>query len=101
VNHDTEALARLAAIVESSDDAIISKTLEGVITSWNPGAERIFAYAFAEMLGRPITTIIPADLVPRSPTGRGRRSPRLRHPIARPRNAQGVNRHSKISNIFG
>src|SRR5215470_6649917 len=57
------ALTRLAAIVESSDDAIVTKTLEGVVTSWNPGAERIFAYTAAEMIGRPITTIIPANLV--------------------------------------
>ena len=57
------ALTRLAAIVESSDDAIVTKTLEGVVTSWNPGAERIFGYAAAEMIGRSITTIIPANLV--------------------------------------
>jgi len=49
------------AIVESSDDAIIAKTLDGMITSWNQGAERMFGYAEAEMLGRPVTRIIPAD----------------------------------------
>ena len=52
----------LAAIVEFSDDAIISKTPEGVITSWNKGAERLFGYTAAEAVGLPITLIIPPDL---------------------------------------
>src|SRR5919112_71956 len=62
-----EAHARLAAIVESSDDAIVSKTLEGIITSWNHGAERIFGYTAAEVIGKPITIIIPPDRLNEEP----------------------------------
>lgn len=53
--------ARLSAIVESTDDAIISKTLEGIVETWNRGAERIFGYSAAEMIGRPIGVLIPPD----------------------------------------
>jgi PAS domain S-box-containing protein len=56
-----EAQARLAAIVESSQDAIISKTLQGVIQTWNSGAERLFGYRAEEAVGRSITLIIPRD----------------------------------------
>jgi PAS domain S-box-containing protein len=58
---DETTLARLASIVESSDDAIVSKTLDGVITSWNGGAERLYGYSAAETVGRPIALIIPPD----------------------------------------
>ena len=57
-----EVRLRLATIVESSDDAIISKDLEGVIVSWNRGAQRIFGFTEAEAVGQPITIIIPPEL---------------------------------------
>ena len=56
------ARQQLASVVESSDDAIISMNLSGVVVSWNPGAERLFGYSTEEMIGQSITTIIPEHL---------------------------------------
>jgi PAS domain S-box-containing protein len=55
------AMQRLASIVESSDDAIVSKDLNGIITSWNIGAQRIFGYLAEEVIGKSITILIPPD----------------------------------------
>jgi PAS domain S-box-containing protein len=57
-----ETSSRLAAIVQSSDDAIIAKNLNGIVTSWNGSAERMFGYTEEEVLGKPIAIIIPSDL---------------------------------------
>src|SRR5262249_1644678 len=56
-----EAQASLAAIVESSGDAIVGQTLGGVITSWNRGAERIYGYTAEEAIGQPVWMLIPPD----------------------------------------
>jgi PAS domain S-box-containing protein len=56
-----QAAHLLASIVETSDDAIVSKSLDGVVTSWNRGAQRVFGYTAEEMIGKPILTLIPPD----------------------------------------
>lgn len=71
----------LAAIVESSDDAILSKDLNGVITTWNAGAQRLFGYTAEEAIGRPITILIPDDRLQEEPgiLARIRRGERIDH----------------------
>src|SRR5262245_9805246 len=70
---------RLAAIVETSDDAIISKDLNGIIATWNYGAEQLFGYEAAEVIGRPITILIPPERLDEEPSilGRIRRGERV------------------------
>ncbi|MEO6569837.1 MAG: PAS domain S-box protein, partial [Opitutaceae bacterium] len=65
--HTEEVTARLAAVVESSDDAIVSKTLEGVIVTWNKGAEQMFGYTVAEAVGQPIKMLIPPNRIDEEP----------------------------------
>jgi PAS domain S-box-containing protein len=69
------------AIIASSDDAIVSKDLNGIVQSWNPGAERIFGYTAAEMVGRPIEVLFPTDRVDEEPKilARLRRGERVDH----------------------
>ena len=71
----------LAALIESADDAIISKTLEGIITSWNKGAERIFGYTADEVIGKPVTILIPEGQKDEEPTilARLRAGERIEH----------------------
>ncbi len=72
---------RLAGVIEHSDDAIVTKTLDGIITSWNPAAERIFGYSAEEVLGRPVTLLIPPDHIDEGPAilERLRRGERIDH----------------------
>lgn len=59
---ELQSLARLAAIIASSDDAIVGKSLDGTVTDWNEAAERIFGYSAAEIIGRPIALLLPPGL---------------------------------------
>jgi PAS domain S-box-containing protein len=61
LRENEQQLLRLASIVEFSDDAIVTKNLDGIITSWNRGAERVFGYTAGEAIGRAITIVIPED----------------------------------------
>ena len=75
------AAAQLAAIVASSDDAIVGKSLDGRVTSWNDGAARIFGWSAAEMVGQSIARIIPDELLPEEASilARLRRGERVEH----------------------
>jgi PAS domain S-box-containing protein len=75
------AAQRLAAIVESSDDAIVAKDLDGIITNWNQGAERLFGYTAEEVIGKPITILIPPERQAEEPEilARIRRGGRVSH----------------------
>lgn len=82
VRQSAEELSQLlASIVESSDDAIISKDLNGVITTWNKGAERVFGYVAEEIIGKSVTLLIPEELLDEEPTIllRIRRGERIDH----------------------
>ena len=71
----------LSAIIESAEDAIISKTLDGIITSWNKGAERIFGYTAEEVIGKPVLILIPEEHLDEEPTilARLRAGDRIEH----------------------
>jgi PAS domain S-box-containing protein len=75
------ATQRIASIVDSSDDAIISKDLNGVISTWNRGAERLFGYSAKEIIGKPVTILIPPDRQDEEPAilERIRRGERIEH----------------------
>jgi PAS domain S-box-containing protein len=71
----------LSAIIESAEDAIITKTLDSIITSWNKGAERVFGYTAEEAIGKPVTILIPEDHPDEEPSiiARLRRGERIEH----------------------
>ena len=100
-----EAWQRLAAIVESSDDAIIGKDLNGIITSWNKSAQRIFGYTPEEALGRSILILIPEDRQPEEPAilDRIRRGERVDHyeTVRRRKDGSLVNISITVSPIRG
>jgi PAS domain S-box-containing protein len=74
-------LGQLASVVETSEDAIITKDLDGIVTSWNKGAERIFGYEAHEMIGKPISLLIPPDRPDEEPSilARLRKGQRIEH----------------------
>jgi PAS domain S-box-containing protein len=101
---DEQSRALLAAIVDSSDDAIITKNLEGIITSWNQGAERIFGYTPNEAIGQSITLLIPPNRLDEEPfiLERIRRGERIRHyeTVRRSKNGALLNISLTVSPII-
>ncbi len=99
-----QARARMAAIVESSDDAIIGKDLNSVITSWNRAAERIFGFSSQEAIGQPITMLIPPDRFGEEPDilERIRRGERIEHyeTVRRRKDGSLLNISLTVSPIF-
>jgi two-component system, chemotaxis family, CheB/CheR fusion protein len=91
VTSDSPTAGWLAAIVESSDDAIVSKTLDGTITSWNPAAEKLFGYTSEEAIGRPIAILAPPDRASEMPEilERIRRGEKVDHYETRRRRKDG------------
>ena len=83
--HAAEAAQRLVAIVESSDDAIISKDLNGVIKTWNRAAERLFGYKAEEVIGQPVTILIPPDRLDEEP-----------HILSRIRNGESIEHYETV-----
>ncbi|MHB1111097.1 MAG: PAS domain-containing protein, partial [Devosia sp.] len=102
---ESDARALLAAIVESSDDAIISKDLNGIVTSWNAGAERTFGYSAEEMVGKPIGIIIPEgrESEEASILARLRRGERVNHydTVRRCKNGELISISLSVSPIRG
>jgi PAS domain S-box-containing protein len=100
---ESQASALLSAIVDSSDDAIVSKDLNGIIMSWNKAAERLFGYTAEEAIGQPITIIIPADRLDEEPKilQRLRRGERVDHfeTIRVPKNGSPLNISLTISPV--
>jgi PAS domain S-box-containing protein len=74
-------MRRLAAIIENSDDAVISKNLDGIIMTWNSGATRLFGYTAQDAIGRPVTMLMPPDRIDEEPgiLARIRRGERIEH----------------------